>query len=147
MSNTEASGFVRVALSDDAGGHHSLPRRLRGFHVSLQSSGPPGRSYEDKFGAMVGHPAPEFRRGEWIAGGKPDVTGKPYLFFVWATWRSACDQFQDDLKSPSKKSSTSHIPVYDARGRSAPVSGYLSPFFLTRSISILMVSSSSAVKD
>ena len=52
---------------------------------------------EDNLEAMVGHPAPEFCGGEWIAGGQPDVTGKPYLLFFWATWCSACDRYQEDL--------------------------------------------------
>jgi thiol-disulfide isomerase/thioredoxin len=104
---------------------------------------------EDNLEAMVGHPAPEFRGGEWIAGGKPDVTGKPYLLFFWATWCSACDRYQDDLNElaandaivigmhpAGTEASDVQIAIEemqlfyptflstDASGPSAPVSGY-----------------------
>ena len=109
---------------------------------------------EDNLEAMVGHPAPEFRGGEWIAGGKPDVTGKPYLLFFWATWCSACDQYQDDLNELAANNAivigmhpagteASNVQIAieemqltyptflstDAGGPTAPVSGYPVAFF------------------
>lgn len=109
---------------------------------------------EDNLEAMVGHPAPEFRGGEWIAGGKPDVTGKPYLLFFWATWCSACDRYQDDLnelaandaivigmhpagtEARDVQSAIEELqltyPTFlstDASGVTAPVSGYPVAFF------------------
>ena len=39
---------------------------------------------------MVGKPAPILPADGWLGGGRPDLEGKPYVIYFWATWSREC---------------------------------------------------------
>lgn len=52
---------------------------------------------------IVGRPAPPLPEDGWVGGGRPDVSGTPYLVHFWAAWCGPCKNDFEMLKRMAER--------------------------------------------